>query len=79
MKATITSTYQVVDMKDPRGRTAAARVWEGVTEGGVPFVAYIMMVQVATNLDQPEFERSLKEHSAPSADTVRAIDARFIL
>lgn len=79
MKAQIASTDQVVLMKDSEGNPFRSRVWEGVTEAGVQFTAYIPVVQVSRAVDQSQFERELREHSAASADTVRAIDARFVL
>jgi hypothetical protein len=42
-------------------------------------VAYIGMIQCATEHRRAEFERDLKEHKPPSGETIRAIDARFIL
>ena len=80
MKATITSTDAIVDIKaiGHPGQTKA-RVWEGITEGGVAFTAYIPMVQAATEADNSVFERELQEHRQPSPDTRRAIDARMIL
>lgn len=79
MKATITSTDQIVEMKDSQGRPYMARVWEGESEGGVRFTAYIPTVQVAREADNSVFERELSEHTAPRADTVHAIDMRFVL
>lgn len=79
MKATISSTDQVVDMKDMHGRSYTARVWEGYTEAGVPFTAYIATVQVHKDADGSVFERELREHKPAAADTLRAIDMRFIL
>ncbi|AXK79975.1 hypothetical protein DW352_05245 [Pseudolabrys taiwanensis] len=81
MKATIQSTDRVVSISDPTCACATlqARVWEGVTESGVPFVAYITIVQVHRKEDNTEFERELQEHKAPDASTLRAIDSRFVL
>jgi hypothetical protein len=79
MKATIKSTDQVVEMKDSEGRPYKARVWEGASEGGVAFTAYIPTVQVARDADNYVFERELAEHDAPSAATRRAIDMRFVI
>lgn len=79
MKAKISSTDRIVDMKDRNGNTFQSRVWEGVTEGGVPFTAYIPVVQVHKDANNLEFERELQEHDAPSAATTRAIDMRFVL
>lgn len=81
MKATITSTDQVVEI-DCIGdwpRRTQARVWEGVTEAGVPFTAYIPLVQVHKDADNSVFDRELREHKRPEPATQRAIDARFIL
>jgi hypothetical protein len=54
-----------------------ARVWEGVTEGGVRFTAYIPIVQVHKGDDNSQFERELSEHKPPEDWTKRAIDARM--
>jgi hypothetical protein len=79
MKATMTSTTEVVEMKDRKGRPFDARVWEGVTEGGIEFTAYICVVQVLRDNDNAEFERDLLEHSQPRAETQQAIDLRFVI
>lgn len=79
MKATIQSTERVVKMADVEGNQAFTRVFEGITERGVPFVAYVMVVQVKRDADNTEFQRDLSEHKQASPETVRAIDARFIL
>lgn len=55
MKATIKSTSAVV-----RSEGREARVWEGVTEGGVPFEAHISRVIVREDHSQEEFERDLR-------------------
>lgn len=83
MKATIQSTDQIVPVNAPSedgmGRAVLARVWEGVTEGGVPFTAYIPVVQVRRTDNNSQFERELSEHKKPEPDTQRAIDLRFVL
>jgi hypothetical protein len=79
MKASIISTSAIVDMKDCEGKPFKARVWEGVTENGIAFTAYISMVQVARTVDNSEFENELSEHKPPEAATLRAIDLRFVL
>lgn len=76
MKAKITSTDAIVHYRNDNNM---CRVWEGVTEAGVPFVAYIALCQVSRNADNSEFERELMEHKTPDAATVRAIDARMII
>jgi hypothetical protein len=80
MKATLTSTNRIVDVSDPQGRKAAARVWEGETEGGVKFTAYITLVQVLAGQGrEAEFNRDLVKSGAPSAETIEAIDLRYVL
>lgn len=81
MKARITSTDRIVKIKPAMNgfRSVKARVWEGVTEGGVAFTAYITLVHVLKDDDNSEFERELKEHKEPDAATRRAIDARMVL
>lgn len=80
MKAQITSTDQIVTVKAIgfEGSTKA-RVWEGTTDGGVRFTAYIPIVQVHKDDDNSQFERELSEHKPPEDWTQRAIDARMIL
>jgi hypothetical protein len=78
MKATIHSTDRVVQMDNGSGRTMC-RVWEGVSESGVPFTAYNSTCQVARDADNSEFERELSEHKAPTSETLHAIEMRFIL
>jgi hypothetical protein len=79
VKAEIVSTDAVVMISDPDGRKAMARVWEGLTEAGIPFTAYITNVQVHKNCDCTEFARALQENKPPAPDTQRAIDMRFVL
>lgn len=77
MKATIESTTEIVDVTQD-GRVKA-RVWEGKTERGVPFVAYIVFVQSKSADDNAEFVRDLLECKVPTPETLKAIDARMIL
>lgn len=77
MKATITSTNVMVPIS--KDGTAMARVWEGVTEAGVPFVAYVAFVQVNADADNSQFERELVEHKKLDIATQRAIDMRMII
>lgn len=79
MKASIESTTTVCEMKDRQGRPFVCRVWQGTSEGGIPFTAYIPVVQVARDEDNSEFERELLEHAPPTAATQRAIDLRMVI
>lgn len=79
MKATLESTSKVVTLTESSGSTRMqARIWEGCTEKGVRFHAYIVRVAVAKDEDNSQFEAELKETRAPSAD-VAAIPMRMIL
>ncbi len=77
MKATMTSTNAIVSIS--ADGQVKARVWEGVTEAGVPFTAYIANVQVRTDADNSQFESELQEHKTPEPATSRAIDVRMII
>lgn len=80
MKATIVSTNRLVEISDPSGRRATARVWEGVTEAGVPFTAYIAQTQVrAGGGREAEFNRDLVRSGPPSAETLKAIELRYLV
>lgn len=78
MKAKIESTDQIVTINavGAPGYTKA-RVWEGITESGVAFTAYIPLVQVHKDADNAQFERELTEHKRPEPWTVAAISARM--
>lgn len=80
MKAHITSTDRVVDIDAIGfpGKTKA-RVWEGETDSGILFTAYIPLLQVDRKADNSEFERELTEHKQPDPSTIRAIDMRFFV
>lgn len=79
MKATIESTSEIteIDAVGHPGKTKV-RVWEGVSENGVNFVAYIPLVQVKADEDNSQFETELSEHAQPSEETMRAITMRLL-
>lgn len=79
MKATIQSTTSTVELLDCEGRPFMSRVWEGVTEAGIPFTAYIAIVQVRRDVDNTAFARELQENKSPSEETRRAISLRFVI
>jgi hypothetical protein len=83
MRATLESTTKIVELAvtgpyTSDGIVMGARIWEGCTEKGIRFHAYIVRVAVANDLDQTEFATELRETRAPSADVV-AIPLRLIL
>lgn len=56
-----------------------ARIWEGITDGGIKCHAYI--TRIACDKDEPSaavFEQDLQQHRPPSAE-IEAIPLRMIL
>jgi len=77
MKAEMVSTDKIVKLV-VNGAEIPARIWEGRTDGGVVFHAYITRVAVGLGQDAYIFERELKEQSPPSVE-VTGIPLRLIL
>ena len=73
MKIQMHSTTKIVHLNG-----VPARIWEGVTEGGVECHVYVTRVAVTKESDTSEFEKELQEHSAPSAE-IEAVPLRLIL
>ena len=74
MKITINSTTLIATLNG-----VPARIWEGVTESGIPVTCYV--TRIAIDKDEPraaEFENELTEHAPPSPE-VAAIPLRLIL
>lgn len=63
MKATIQSTTKLVQVNG-----VPARVWEGVSERGIRFHAYITRVAVNRGDDAQEFQMELQECQEPTED-----------
>lgn len=81
MKATIESTEKIVQLKAPADAKPGylpARVWEGTTERGVRFHAYITRVAVAPDQDQSQFEDQLRECRAATPE-IAALPGRLVL
>lgn len=73
MKITLESTSTVV-----RVNGTEARVWEGMTEGGVPVVAFIVRTAVDEDHDSAEFERELIE-KPPMRPAAEAWPLRMVI
>lgn len=75
MKLTIENTSKIVKLNG-----VPARVWEGITESGIPVICYITRIVVSNveGVDYSEFQRELSEERAPSAE-VQAFPPRLIL
>lgn len=69
MKATLESTSKIVRLKVKGNEDGVpARIWEGTTESGIPFHAFIVRVAVDKGADNSQFERELQETRSPSPD-----------
>lgn len=73
MKITIEPTLKIVELNG-----VPARVWEGVTERGVPCHLFVTRIGVAKDQNAEEFERELEEQRPPSVE-IQAIPLRMIL
>jgi hypothetical protein len=89
MKITIESTDYFVELiangTDDSGHMRA-RVWQGVTEDGIPVHCYITRTVPEVGPDDPDlavklsqFARDLTQVAAPRPDVLKAIPARLIL
>lgn len=77
MRAWLESTDKIVMLETASGEVPA-RIWEGLTEGGVELIAFVTRVAVFADVDQREFERDLRETRALSP-AAEAIPLRLIL
>lgn len=84
MKITIESTSKVVEFVSD-GIVVPARVWQGVTENGIPVQAFITRIAPEIPTTDPrideltaEFERDLHRQADPRP-TVAAIPLRMII
>lgn len=83
MKITIESTTKIVEF-EIGGATVPARIWEGVTEAGIPVHCFV--TRICPSIEMPqltaamvrEFEAALKECAPPSV-AIRSIPLRMIL
>jgi hypothetical protein len=79
VKANLESTSNLVEIVAKDGKIQA-RVWEGKTEAGVPFVALICRLALKNGNDASQFEAELKEMPAPaSVDATHAFPLRMII
>lgn len=78
MIITLTSTTKIVTL-EYEGGAVPARVWEGVTDSGIPCHAYITRIAVHRKDDERQFERELMRMRDPINPDVRAIPARLII
>jgi hypothetical protein len=88
MKITIESTEKIVSLdirEDNHGISMPARVWEGITDSGIPVHCFVTRIAPTIDPDDPanagkftEFERELKEQRKPSVE-IAAIPLRLIL
>jgi hypothetical protein len=75
VKITIESTDKITTLDGVR-----ARLWNGVTESGVPCLVFVSRLAVANGEDQSQFERELAETPPPREVAARSVfEARTVL
>lgn len=83
MKIVIERTDKIVTLVLGRGGSEVpARVWEGITDRGVPCLVYVTRVGVKEGLpasDYKTFETELSKQNKPMSDEVRGIPLRLIV
>lgn len=70
MKITIEATDQLTHIDG-----VPVRLWEGISESGIPCKVFIHRIAVHKSENADQFERELDEHFAPG----RVVDLRQIL
>lgn len=78
MKITIESTDKITTLQTPTG-SVQARIWEGVTERGVPVLCFVTRIAPIIPRDDPrqsDFQKELLECAVP---TVPGIPLRMII
>lgn len=84
MKVTLENTDRIVELMVGDGQRVPARLWEGVTDSGIPCHAFITRIAVHKDEDASQFERELQEQRAPRAADLNdlfphGIPARLVL
>lgn len=74
MKVTLESTSRIVEINGVK-----VRVWEGHTENGVACHALIATVACHKDADASEFQKSLLEMKAPSAEGIKCFPLRMFI
>lgn len=72
MRVRLESTTKTVELNG-----VPARIWEGITEGGIPCHAYITSIACDKDDEATEFELDLKKCAAPSTK-IEAIPNRMV-
>ena len=79
MRITIENTDQIVSVEAREGGKVPARVWRGVTEGGVECQLLVTRIAVHKEADNSTFERELQEQLPKKMEGSRAYDLRFFI
>ncbi len=79
MKITIENTDQIVSVETRDGAKVPARVWRGVTDGGVECQLLITRIAVHRDAATAAFERELQEHPPSPMEGPRAFDLRLFI
>lgn len=73
MKITVESTTKIVQVNGVH-----ARIWEGLTETGIPIQCFMTRIAVSKEYNSEQFEKELNECKAPSAE-IEALPLRMAL
>lgn len=79
MRITIENTDQMVTVETRDGGKIPARVWRGVTDGGVECQVLVTRIAVHRDADNTSFERELQEFTPAKMEGQRAYDLRFFV
>lgn len=72
MNLTLYPTTKIVTFDTPDGYKVPARIWEGVSESGIPVHVFVTRLAVSKEFDTTEFEQELLEMAPPSREVDRA-------
>lgn len=73
MKITVENTDKIVELNG-----VPARIWEGLTDSGIPIHVFVTRIAVNRENDTTQFETELKRTKPPSPD-VLAYPTRLII
>lgn len=79
MRIMIENTDQIVSVETKNGSKVPARVWRGVTDGGVECQVLVTRVAIHRDADNSALERELQEHPPAKMERPRAYDLRLFI
>ncbi len=74
MRVSLESTTKIVTING-----VEARIWEGITDSGIPVHAFISRIATRASYDQTKFKAELDECREPYDQAIKAYPARLVL